>query len=78
MCVPSLPIPKKEEKNEVKEVKKIIKKKLNLFMKPEVITAFNRLKELFTIILILVIFDLEREIIIEINVLRFVIVAVLS
>ena len=51
---------------------------MNFFIRPEVIAAFNRLKKLFIIALILVTFDPEREIIIKINVLRFVIIAILS
>ena len=56
----------------------MIKKELNFFIRSEVITAFNRLKELFIIALILVTFDPKREIIIEINVLKFAITVVLN
>src|SRR5947209_4058503 len=54
------------------------KKGLNFFMGPEAIAAFNRLKKLFTTALILVIFDPEREIVIETDALRFAIIVVLS
>ena len=47
-------------------------------MRPKAIATFNRLKKLFTIASILVTFDPEREIIIKIDVLRFIIIAVLS
>ena len=47
-------------------------------MRLKVIAAFNRLKKLFIITLILVTFDSEREIVIKIDVLGFAIIIVLS
>jgi hypothetical protein len=56
----------------------ITKKGLLFYIRPKVITAFNRLKELFITALILVLFDLKREIVIETYILRFAIAAILS
>jgi hypothetical protein len=56
----------------------IIKKGLTFFIRPDTLTVFNKLKKLFIKVLILITFNLKKIIVIEIDALRFIIVAILS
>jgi hypothetical protein len=56
----------------------IIKKGLTFFIRLDTLVVFNKLKKLFIKTLILITFDLKKIIVIKIDILRFVIAAILS